>query len=65
MSEQKILATENNQNSLPQSFKKQAKLAWDIPCLELFGSVEALTLGGPPGTGDSGAGSLTQSPNFS
>lgn len=43
----------------------KGKARWASPMLVVYGSVKELTHGGPPGTGDSGAGSLTESPNFS
>lgn len=45
--------------------RNHPKSAWTKPDLEVFGGVSKLTQGGPPGAGDSGAGALTQSPNFS
>jgi len=41
------------------------KKAWSAPQLDKFGDIAKITQGGPPGSGDSGAGSLTENPNFS
>ena len=42
-----------------------AKKAWSTPDIEFYGNIAKITQGGPPGSGDSGAGALTENPNFS